>query len=369
MNTNSNIIENWWVFPGFEIELLATGLDLPVNLAFVQNPGDDPKAPLLYVTELYGQVKVITNDWKVHTYAKNLLNYEPDYRFPGTGESGLIGICIEHRTGDLFLSMIYEEYGETKAKVVRTSSKDGLKMDSMKTIIDGIHSVRAAHQVQAVSIGFDNKLYVNVGDGMINPEVAQDDNDLRGKILRMNLDGSIPEDNPNAESPVYAKGLRNPFGAAWRKSNKSLYISDNGPETDDRIARIEPSKNYGWPKTMRMNSLLWWEFTQAPTAIAFMQDGQFPPDYNDELFVALFGAAFKKGWDIKGKKIVKIKINEDDSGIKSYDEFITYIGNGPASPCGLAFGPGGLYFTDLHGEKDGLAKVPVGNIYKVATRE
>ena len=57
--------------------LMATGLDLPVNLAFVPNPDDEPTAPLLYVTELYGQVKVITNNWKVRTYADNLLNYEP----------------------------------------------------------------------------------------------------------------------------------------------------------------------------------------------------------------------------------------------------------------------------------------------------
>ena len=51
-------LENWWVFPGFEIELVATGLDLPVNPAFVPDPGQDAKAPLLYVTELYGQIKV-----------------------------------------------------------------------------------------------------------------------------------------------------------------------------------------------------------------------------------------------------------------------------------------------------------------------
>jgi len=116
VGTNSNIINNWRVFPGFKIELIATGLDLPVNLAFVANPGDDPKVPLLYVTELYGQVKVVTGDWKIHTYADNLLNYEPDYRFPGTGESGLIGICVEPKTGDLFLSMICDDDGETKAR-------------------------------------------------------------------------------------------------------------------------------------------------------------------------------------------------------------------------------------------------------------
>lgn len=242
-------------------------------------------------------------------------------------------------------------------------------MESMTTVIANIPSVKAAHQVQAVTIGFDGKLYVNVGDGMIEPRVAQDNNDLRGKILRMNLDGSVPEGNPNPGSLVYVKGLRNPFGAAWRKSNESLYISDNGPNQDDRIAKIEAGKNYGWPETMRRNSIFWWEFCQAPTAIDFMQGAQFPPEYDDELFVALFGAAYKEGRAIKGKKIVKMKLNEDGSGINSYDEFVTYVGEGPASPCGLAFGPDGLYFTDLHGERDGLTKTPSGSIYRVSSKQ
>ncbi|MGB2854435.1 MAG: PQQ-dependent sugar dehydrogenase [Dehalococcoidia bacterium] len=366
MSETSKLIDNWWVFPGFEIEVVATGLELPVNLAFVPQPDKRPGSPLFYVTELYGQVKAITNDWQVHTYADRLLNYEPDHRFPGTGESGLIGICVEPRSGDLFLSMIYEEEGDTKGKLVRTSGKDRLRMDSLTTVIDDIPSVKAAHQIQAVTIGLDGKLYVNVGDGMIDPNVAQDDNDLRGKILRMNLDGSVPEDNPTLGSLVYAKGLRNPFGAVWRKSDGALYISDNGPEQDDRIARVEPGGNYGWPESMRRNSLFVWEYCQAPTAIDFMQGGQFPPQYEDELFVALFGAAYQRGRAIKGKKIVKMRLNDDRSGISSYDEFITYVGDGPASPCGLAFGPDALYFTDLHGEGNGLSGKPGGSIYRVS---
>lgn len=365
MTQTSKAGENWWVFPGFEIDLVATGLDLPVNLAFVPQPGRGPGSPLIYVTELYGQVKAVTNDLQVHTYADGLLNYEPDHRFPGTGESGVTGICVEPESGDLFLSMVYEEGGATKGKVVRTSGKDGLLMDSATTVIDDIPSVKAAHQIQAVTLGFDGKLYVNVGDGMIDPNAAQDDNDLRGKILRMNLDGSVPEDNPTPRSLVYAKGLRNPFGAVWRKSDGALYVSDNGPAEDDRIARVEPGGNYGWPETMRRSSLLVWEYCQAPTAIDFMQGGQFPPRYDGELFVALFGAAYQGGRAIKGKKIVKMRLSDDGSGVASYDEFITYVGDGAASPCGLAFGPDGLYFTDLHGEANGLTGKPGGSIYRV----
>ena len=262
-------LDSWWLFPGFEIELVATGFDLPVNLAFVPNPSNDPKAPLLYITELYGQVKVMTNDWSTHTYAKDLINYDPSHQFPGTGESGVIGICVEPNTGDLFVTMVYVDDGEIKAKVVM-SSKDGLQMDSMETIIDDIPSTMRAHQIQAVTIGFDGKLYVNIGEGG-ESEKAQVDDDLRGKILRMNLDGTVPDDNPTPSSYVYAKGFRNPFGVAWRKSDQSLYVSINGPDRDDVIAKVKPGGNHGWPQTMRQNTIFIWEYCQAPTAIDFAQ--------------------------------------------------------------------------------------------------
>jgi len=362
--------KNWWVFPGFEIEVVATGLDLPCNIAFVPDPSNDPGEPLFYVTELYGNVKVVTNDWQVHTYAENLLNYAPDHRFPGTGESGLIGICVEAETGDLFVSMIYEGEGGMKNKVARLrSSEDGLRMESQETVIDDIPSIKAAHQVQAVSAGFDGKLYVNIGDGMIDSSVAQDDNDLRGKILRMNQDGSIPEDNPDPGSLVFAKGVRNPFGAAWRNTDRSLYVSDNGPERDDRIARIVAGGNYGWPETMRRNSIFWWHYTHAPTAIAFMQEGQFPDDFNDELFVCLFGSAHVLGPSPKGKKIVKIALNKDNTAAHSAELFVVYQGEGLASPCGMAFGPGGLYFSDLFGEQVNGEEGPgQGNVYRIKPR-
>lgn len=363
----NDIEKKWWVFPGFKIELMVTGLDLPVNLVFVPKPGDDPGAPLLYVTELYGQIKAITNDHEVHTYAENLLNFKPDHQIPGTGESGVTGICVEPETGDLFVSMIYEDEGEPKNKLIRTKSKNGLKIDSMETILDDIPSTKAAHQIQAVTIGPDGKLYVNLGEGMVKPEVAQYDNDLRGKVLRLNLDGSIPEDNPHPDSPVFAKGFRNPFGARWRKSDKSLYITDNGPAYDDRIAKVEAGKNYGWPQTMRQNSVFWSNLSQGITALDFMQNREFPFKYEDELFVAYFGGSYVKGPSIKGKKIVKIKLNDDASAVKSYDEFVIYTGENAASPCGLAFGPGGLYFTDLHGEKGGPSRKASGSIYRVSS--
>lgn len=353
---------NWELQEGFKIEKVASELSLPVNLAFVPNPKPQKTSPLFYVTELYGSIKVITQEFNILTFVDNLLNYEPDYMMPGTGESGLIGIVV-HENGEVFASMLYKEGDSFKNKVVKFTTTDGLKAEKAETIIDNIPSINAAHQVQALTI-HDEKLYVNVGDGMINPDVAQDNSDLRGKILRLNFDGSIPSDNPNPQSYIYAKGLRNPFGAAWRKSNNHLYISDNGPAVDDRIAKIIPGENYGWPHSMRTNSIFFWWYTQAPTAIDFAED-QFGPKYKDHLFVALFGHAYHEGKSDKGKKIVELIIDERDN-VTYLNDFIRYIGQGPASVCGLAFGLDGLYFTDLHGEmgfKKGEKKG--GNIWKI----
>jgi len=353
---------NWKLREGFKIEKIVSGLSLPVNLAFVPNPRKEKESPLFYVTELYGRIKVVTNEFKVLVFADNLLNYQPDFKIPGTGESGVIGIAV-HESGDVFASMLYKDGEAFKNKVVRFSTKDGLKAEKAETILDGILSINAAHQVQALTI-HDGKLYVNVGDGMINPDVAQDEDDLRGKILRLNLDGSIPSDNPNPKSYVYAKGLRNPFGAAWRKSDDQLYISDNGPAVDDRIAKILPGENYGWPHSMRKSSLFVWWYTEAPTAIDFAES-QFGERHKDHLFVALFGYAYAEGKAQKGKKIVELYIDTHDN-VKYLNDFVRYVGQGPASVCGLAFGPDGLYFTDLHGEA-GFKKGERsdGNVWKI----
>ena len=354
---------NWEIRESFKIEKIVSSLSLPVNLAFVPNPKPEKSSPFFYVTELYGTIKVVTQKLEVLTFADNLLNYDPNYTMPGTGESGVIGIVV-HENGDVYASMLYKEGDSFMNKVVKFTSEDGLSAEKTVTILENIPSINAAHQVQALTI-HNGKLYVNVGDGMINPDVAQDDNDLRGKILRMNFDGSIPEDNANPNSYIYAKGLRNPFGAAWRKSDNHLYISDNGPAVDDRIAKILPGENYGWPQSMRTNSIFFWWYTQAPTAIDFAGD-QFGPEYKDHLFVALFGHAYTEGKGEKGKKIVELAIDERDN-VTYLNDFVRYIGQGPASACGLAFGPDGLYFTDLHGEV-GFKKGEKsgGNIWKIS---
>jgi PQQ-dependent dehydrogenase (s-GDH family) len=123
------------------------------------------------------------------------------------------------------------------------------------------------HGAGRLVVGSDGKLYFSRGDqgsnflaNYCNPNRAQDVptadevsrrdwSTYQGKILRMNLDGSIPADNPQfagVRSHIYAIGLRNTQGLVFSPGGL-LYGSDHGPSTDDELNVIESGRNYGWP--------------------------------------------------------------------------------------------------------------------------
>ncbi len=355
----------WFIPNDFEIDAVVTDLYLPVNLAFVPTPLSDLDAPYFYISELYGTVKVVSRNFQVGIFADNLLNFSPVIDFPGSGESGVTGLVVDPCSGDLFVSMVYMDNDLLKNKVVRMFSEDGgLTMSRMKTIIDDIPSTPNAHQIQQLTIGPDKLLYVQVGDAFVDLS-AQDDNDLRGKILRMNLDGSIPDDNPRPGSYVYAKGFRNPFGGAWHYPEERLYITDNGFTSDDRIVRVEAGGNHGWPFNMRPGAVHLWNPTVAPTAMDFCNGAGFPERYQGRLFVAQSGPTYHRGHTPRGKRIGVFNISEDGV-LLGTQNFTIYSGQEFSTVVGLAFGADGLYFTDLYGEdgfdENGLTNA---NVYRI----
>ena len=248
----------WTVAPGYRIEVVASGFQLPVNMAFVPNPGPNPSDPLYYVNELYGTIKVVARDSTVSDYATGLLNFNPTGDFPGSGEQGLAGLCIDPATGDLFITVLYSSVPGVEAtphypKVVRLRSNDGGRTLATQTIIRNMagETMGQSHQISNISIGPDGNLYVHVGDGF-DAARAQDLSSYRGKILRMSLLGFVLPDNPyynggiiDARDYSYAIGVRNPFGGAWRTSDGSHYMVDNGPSVD-RFARLVAGRNYLW---------------------------------------------------------------------------------------------------------------------------
>lgn len=104
------------------------------------------------------------------------------------------------------------------------------------------------HAGSRLAISKDNKLIITTGETTSNM-VAQYAEDPRGKVLRLNLDGTIPDDNPQPGSAIYARGFRNPQGLVVLPDGR-IYTAEHGPATDDEINLILPGANYGWPLVM-----------------------------------------------------------------------------------------------------------------------
>jgi glucose/arabinose dehydrogenase len=371
--------------PGYVVERFASNLQLPVNLAFVPNPGPNPTDPFFYVSELYGSVRLVTREGAVSEYASGLLNFDPTGSFPGSGEKGLTGIVVEPVSGDVFVSAVEEvppEVNNHFPRVMRLHSADGGRTaGSPATVLDFPNEpVGPSHQISNLSIGPDGKLYVHIGDGFATAK-AQDLTSARGKILRANLDGTAPADNPffdaadgiTATDFVYAYGFRNPFGGAWREADGAHWEVENGPSVD-RIAKVVAGRNYLWDgsdASMTSYAAYNWPQTPAPVNIAFVQPGTFggsgfPAEKSDHAFVTESGATYAPGPVGNGKRISEFAFDAAGVLVLGPLPLVEYIGAGRATATALAAGPDGLYFADLY--KDFGAATPIergANVFRI----
>ncbi|HEX6099523.1 MAG TPA: PQQ-dependent sugar dehydrogenase [Thermoanaerobaculia bacterium] len=349
---------------GYVVEQVAGGLQLPVNIAFVPRPREEPDSPFFYVTELYGTIKVVTRGGQVRDYATGLIDFFPGGGFPGEGETGLAGIAVEPQSGDVLVAALYWRDGWMFPRIVRLSSDDGgLSAARATTVLDMPYEQQApSHQISNVSIGPDGKVYFHMGDAHYAP-YAQDLRTMRGKIVRMNLDGSAPEDNPfydakdgiTATDYIFALGFRNPFGGAWRAADGMLYEVENGPTTD-RFARVHAGFNYGWDGTndsMSLGAVCTFPKGTAPVNVAFVQQetfggSGFPEEKLDRAFITASGPTWASGTPPEGKRILEVAVKLDGTLKSGPATLLTYDGTGKATVAGIAAGPDGLYFTSLY---------------------
>ena len=102
-----------------------------------------------------------------------------------------------------------------------------------------------------IAFGKDGKLYVTTV--AVGGNAAQQLSDLGGKVLRLNDDGSVPQDNPFAKNPgnakkeVYTLGHRSSLGLAVNPNTGEMWLNENGPNGGDEINILKPGANYGWP--------------------------------------------------------------------------------------------------------------------------
>ena len=351
---------------GFEVDVVARGFELPVNIAFARGPfvGDD--APLFYVAELYGSIKVVTAGGEVRDFATGLLDFDPTGYIPGSGESGVAGIVVDPTNGDVYVTAVYwpdESIRELYPRILRLRpSADGLSAVSIETVAGFVGERQSAsHQISNITIGPDRKLYVHLGDSAVH-EYGQDMTTVRGKILRLDLDGTPADDNPFFDASdgiqprdfIWALGFRNPFGGAWLTEDQSLYAIENGPFTD-RLTKIVRARNYLWDGTdesMRNYAIATWQAPAAPVQLAFVERTRFggsgfPPRYAGSAFVTESGSTWSTGEQPIGKRITQLVLDGDER-VSHRATLVDYDRTGKATAAGIAAGPDGLYFTDLY---------------------
>jgi PQQ-dependent dehydrogenase (s-GDH family) len=194
------------------------------------------------------------------------------------GPGGLLGMALDpgllKGTGSDFVYVAYTYDADSdpgtisrRTRIVRFNyDAQAHTLGNPRDVIAGLPA-GTDHQGGRLVFGPDGKLYFTIGDLGANqlanfckpdhaqsiPTVAQiqarDWSLYEGKVLRLNLDGSIPSDNPTiggVRSHVFSYGHRNPQGLVFAPDGK-LYESEHGPNTDDEVNFIRAGMNYGWP--------------------------------------------------------------------------------------------------------------------------
>ncbi len=168
-------------------------------------------------------------------------------------EVGLLGLALHPNfTENRYVYIYYTEKETTWAqlrdggqKINRVSrfefTEEGLTNETVLVKVPG----EKYHSGGRLEIGPDDKLYVSTGDADRVGKAAKN-SFLGGKILRLNLDGSVPEDNPFEGSYVFSRGHRNPQGLAWNPETGVLYNTEHGGWREDEINRVTKGGNYGW---------------------------------------------------------------------------------------------------------------------------
>jgi glucose/arabinose dehydrogenase len=384
---------------------LVTAVGKPTALAFT--PG--------------GRMLIATQPGRLRVYKDGALLAKPvldlSARTCSNSERGLLGVALDpnfRKNGYVYLYYTYKKFGVCPTlhpeidnnPVNRVSrfkmSGDTISRESEKVLLANIPSPNGNHNGGDLHFGKDGKLYVSVGDGSCDyrgdsgcqgeNDASRDQNVLLGKVLRINPDGTIPADNPNAGrsdgvrcgkltnnnasggsvaprgtvcKETFARGFRNPFRFAMNPdaAGTVLNVNDVGASKWEEIDRAKGGRDYGWnvcesthDNQDRAGSVDCSTRFAPPihnyshntgctsiTGAAFVPDGTFRPGDEDAY---LFG-------DYVCGKIFKLE--RDANGGYDATAFATNLGQG--GPVAMTFGKIGgdtdLYYTTYAGGDGG----------------
>ena len=285
-----------------------------------------------------------------------------------TDFNGLLGMALHPQfTTNPYVYLVYNYVGAANAyleKIVRYTY-NGTTLTAPMVLVDGIIGKKDGafiHNGSRLMIGGDMKLYATTGDANLRFDLPQNPSSLNGKVLRINLDGTIPADNPYGNA-VWAIGFRNSQGLTFGLGR--WYSSEHGETTNDEINIIEGNRNYGWPFVEGFCDLpteqtfcnannvrepiFTWTPTVAPSGMEFY-DKNHIPQWKRSLLVAF----------LKDRRLRQMKLDESGTVIEGVHE---YFVNQFGRLRDVAISPDGKVYlsTDIGENADMIIEVTRGN--------
>jgi len=220
---------------GYKAVRVASGLASPVGFTFT------PGGRLVYLERNTGWLRFRNLQTDADVQVHRIGNVNSD------GERGALGVAL-HPAWPVkpfvyvFATRNTADGLRNQVLRIRVENDDGVAVRRLLSVAAGPAS---NHNGGRIAFGPDGKLYVVIGDNAHSSNSQDLTANLRGKILRLNPDGSIPSTNPFG-SRIWAYGIRNSIGFAFDPQGGHLWESENGPECNDEINRIVKGGNHGW---------------------------------------------------------------------------------------------------------------------------
>lgn len=225
------------------VESVITGLSTPVSFVFLPNNN-------ILLNQKSGLTKIYTLN---NTLVSNFWDFTDSTQ--SGSEKGLLGVCLDpDYANNHFVYFYYTPNTSNSFRVVRLTENNNIGTNPV-TICSDTGMTAFIHIGGNIRFGRDNKLYISVGN-IGQGSYSQSLSTHKGKMLRINRDGSIPADNPfyddgnphtGYDDRIWAYGLRNSFDFCVSPVNDSIYATENMDGNPDEINFIRKGKNYGYP--------------------------------------------------------------------------------------------------------------------------
>ena len=219
----------------FKLEKILIELDSPWSLSFIEKN-------YLVITEKTGNIKF------ANMKDNKIFNIEHNLKILEHGQGGLLDILYKD-------NFVYVSYSENRLGGLSSTSVAKAKFSKKRMVFQNIFRaeppINSGYHFGSRLVIKDKYLFISAGErgkGMI----AQDANKHPGSIIRINLDGSVPSDNPkfidkeNWLPEIYQIGVRNPQGMALSPFDNKIYLTNHGAKGGDWFGTANFGENYGW---------------------------------------------------------------------------------------------------------------------------